>query len=84
MSVGSFTAAVCIAFPWRKNCKKAKATTEKALKVAWTAFTYLSDIFDFADDTDPYQEGNDYPPSPESWIGEPGMEPGSGVHVPYE
>jgi len=35
-------------------------------------------------DTDPYQEGNDYPPSPESWIGEPGMEPGSGVHVPYE
>ena len=37
-----------------------------------------------ADDTDPYQEGNDYPPSPESWIGEPGMDPASGVHVPYE
>lgn len=35
-------------------------------------------------DTDPYQEGNDYPPSPESWIGEPGMDPASGVHVPYE
>merc|ERR1719273_1262128 len=36
-------------------------------------------------DTDPYVEANDYPPSPESWIGEApsGMEPGAGG-VPYE
>ena len=36
------------------------------------------------DDTDSYVETNDYPPSPESWIGEAssGMEPGAGV--PYE
>ena len=40
----------------------------------------------FADDTDPYVEANDYPPSPESWIGEAssGMEPGPGAGVPYE
>ena len=39
-----------------------------------------------ADDTDPYVEANDYPPSPESWIGEApsGMEPGPGAGVPYE
>jgi len=38
-------------------------------------------------DTDPYQEANDYPPSPESWIAEGGLDtsgPGSQVHAPYE
>ena len=49
----------------------------------------LSQIVAFllvADDTDPYVEANDYPPSPESWIGEApsGMEPGPGAGVPYE
>ena len=41
----------------------------------------------FSDDTDPYQEANDYPPSPESWIAEGGLDtsgPGSQVHAPYE
>lgn len=49
----------------------------------------------FPDDTDPYQHpeagAGEYPPSPESWIGEgSGMESGPGgsgapgVHVPYE
>ena len=50
---------------------------------------FLSDfaVFSFSDDTDPYQEANEFPPSPESWIGgEGGMEPsaGTGHGLPYD
>ena len=45
---------------------------------------YVAKIFFFIPDgseNDPYHDGGDYPPSPESWIGEGAMEHPQGTHM---